>query len=122
MVLKNKCPRCGASPCQISFTGHVVECSNDQCPNYCADLYPPKVDALPPALDDYEEYGRTVVDANKGTDAAAEEEDLPAAGTYNHQRLDDDGNTTNPPASLVGGESPLPEYTWLDGHYDFGDC
>lgn len=44
--MTEKCIACGTSPCYISFLGNV-ECSNEKCKYYSADLYPPPPAPLP---------------------------------------------------------------------------
>lgn len=38
--MTDKCPKCGTSPCYISFLGNA-ECSNRACSNYSKELFPP---------------------------------------------------------------------------------
>lgn len=97
--MESKCPACGASPCYVPFIGSEVECSNQKCVHYSAELYPV---SLPVPSREGDE-------GQSATDKAI------------LQYLYDDSSGVNPDAGDSDPNKPPFLWTWTSHHHGFGD-
>ena len=96
--MSEKCKKCGATPCYVSFMGNV-ECSNPGCEFYSKDLFPAK--ASKPAA------------STKKKEDEDEDEDEDDHGVNKDAAIAKDNKTD--------GQIVM-SFDWLTHHNDFGDC